>query len=192
MEPQETASPNPEAAANGTWRWIRITLGGILAVLGISQAYLMLSPALELLEFVPLSFLISEMAPTLLLLHPYALAVLALVLGGVLLALRRRAGYVLVFMACCLFLVALVEVIVVTSQLQDSSIRMLMDEMLADTGWIFAVAHILYVVALVLVHLRPARMELGIRRKQVWIAVGIATFLVLDLNFTAAYLFLWQ
>ena len=173
-----------------TWKWVRIALGSLLLLLGVGQAYLMMSPALELLEFVPLGFLIQEMAPTLLLLHSYALAVIALIAGGILLALRVRLGHIFIFGACCLFLVTAIEVMVVTSQMQDASVKALLSEVLADTGKFFVVAHIMYVVALVLTNLKPARLELGIQRKQRLWAIGFAAFLILDFNITSAYLFL--
>lgn len=159
-------------------------------LLGIGQAYLMMSPALELLEFVPLGFLIQEMAPTLLLLHSYALAVIAMVVGGILLLFKRRLGHILVFGACCLFLVTMVEVMIVTSQMQDASMKALLDELLADAGLFFVAAHVIYLVTLVLMSLRPARMEFGIERKHRLWALGFALFLILDFNITSAYLFI--
>lgn len=167
-----------------------MALGALLVAMGIGQAYLMMSPALELLEFVPLGFLIKEMAPTLLLLHSYALAVIALIVGGILLLLKRRAGHVLVFGASCLFLVTMVEVLIVTSQMQDASIKALLNEVLADAGPFFIAAHIMYLATMVLTNLRPARLELGIQRKHRLWALGFTAFLILDFNITSAYLFL--
>jgi hypothetical protein len=139
------------------WRVISIVLGILFVILPLVQNYLLFRPMVAALEFVPLSYYLKEMLPTIILANATLLAGVSFFLGGILLAIGNRWGYILTVSASAFSLVLVVEGLIFflfTMARSENGISPIMEEMYSLAGIFPLLVLILEIVALVLLNLK--------------------------------------
>ncbi|HEX2900283.1 MAG TPA: hypothetical protein VHS96_11250 [Bacteroidia bacterium] len=181
--PSGINEPKPD---KGFWRWACLVLGLLFVIAPAMQVYMAVKPTLDMLDFIPLSYYLEEMTPLIVMLNATFVAAICFLVGGILLMIGKRWGYVLTVAASAFALTtvleAIVAILIVGQQSDSPMIGIALDEIYSMTGIWTIIALLLEMTALILLNFKKARLFLKVRKLEKWMAVAIALLLFLDLN----------
>jgi hypothetical protein len=187
-----------ESPGGSSSKPLLIVIGCIAIVIPLLQAYFAFQQYFALSSFLGTDVLIQQFLSSMVMTHPAVLAGLLMVVGGILLILQNRWGYLLVVssMAFSLFWNAESMAIMAYSMLKYPQMNgMVMDiafEYLAMTYYTAIIVFVLQVVSLIILSGRKQRIHLQLRKKDRWMVLGIFLFLIVDLHATLLYFYLMR
>jgi hypothetical protein len=181
------AGGNMAPDGSNPWKWICLGLGLAVIILPSIQNLLVVMPLLDMLDFIPLSYFITEMAPIMLLANANIIAYILLFIGGVLLILGKRGGYILVVSSSAFLLISIVETVVIlvlaAAASGGSTGSLYFSEMFSVMGIFPVFVFILEIIAIILLNFKEARNYLKADGIAFRTMATIAIILFLDLNF---------
>jgi hypothetical protein len=177
----------PTRDPHSSWRWICLVLGLLVMVLPAVQNFQALLPLLDLLDFMPLSYFLDSMIPSMLLWNASILAHIGLFIGGVLLIFGNRWGYFFVVSCCAFLLASILEVTVLLLVMSaiggDPYLGFAFSEMFTWLGILPILVFLVEAAAVILLNFKGARSYMRIDRRSRVATSAIAWLLFFDFNF---------
>jgi membrane-associated HD superfamily phosphohydrolase len=166
--------------------WGVIVVGICLILIPVMQAFVAAIPWIAIADFVPMDFIIGEVISTLKITHAAFLTGVLMVVSGILLMARHKWGWILglATIAASLFWAVEGFVVLLFSMFGGEAVReMTLEislEFLEITYFIPLILVALHIGSLIILGTQRLRASLQIERRQIWLAAGIAGFILVE------------